>query len=119
MDGVMPKPPAEFSALAMASWIFSDEMISCRCRATRTRPGEAKISPMKRMFMRSAKGAARTAERARNLRAPHSVLREFLEDGMEKEKERKLPAESASVLDPVTQQGGALRASLGFSNDSL
>jgi hypothetical protein len=28
-------------------------MISCRCRATKPRPVDAKISPMKRMFMNS------------------------------------------------------------------
>jgi len=56
MDGVIPNPPAEFSALAMASWIFSDEMISCRYRATRMRPGDAKMSPMNKMFIRLKAG---------------------------------------------------------------
>jgi hypothetical protein len=93
MDGVTPNPPAEFSALAMASWIFSSEMISCRYRATRTRPGDAKISPMNNMFIGLKAGR--------------------------KEKERNVSAEPATVLDPESLQGGAPRASLGFSNDSF
>src|SRR3984893_10287233 len=51
ISGVIPKPPAEFSAFATANCIFSVEMISCRKRATKARPGEAKMSPMKRIFM--------------------------------------------------------------------
>src|ERR1700733_12996475 len=42
----MPKPPAEFSALATVRSIFSEATISFKCRATIERPGEAKMSPI-------------------------------------------------------------------------
>src|SRR5260370_32664042 len=51
MDGVMPKPPAEFSALAIATSIPCDLTMSCRWSATIRRPGAAKISPMNRIFI--------------------------------------------------------------------
>ena len=40
--------------------------------------GDAEYVPALRLFIKSAKGAARTTKRISNLPVPHSVLREFL-----------------------------------------
>ena len=51
----MPKPPAEFSALAMVRSIFSEATISFKYRATIDRPGEAKMSPIKSKLVKELK----------------------------------------------------------------
>src|SRR5262249_44893142 len=51
-DGVIPNPPAEFSALAMLKSIPLLATISWRCSPTILRPGAAKISPIKRILIR-------------------------------------------------------------------
>src|ERR1039458_2245547 len=49
--GVMPKPPSAFSAFATASSMRFVSTMSCKWSATMRRPGEAKISPINKMFM--------------------------------------------------------------------
>src|SRR5688500_1668121 len=55
MCGMMPKPPAEFSPLAITRSMFSRSTMRARCSATTARPGCAKISPIKRRFMKLGK----------------------------------------------------------------
>ena len=47
----MPKPPAAFSPLAMVRWMFSAATIPRRWRATKVRPVDAKMSPIKRRLV--------------------------------------------------------------------
>ncbi len=49
----MPNPPAAFSPLAMVRSMFSSATILRRCFATMSRPGEAKMSPMKSKVVRA------------------------------------------------------------------
>src|SRR5437660_11690444 len=74
MAGVTPKPAAAFSALAMARSMRCDCTISFRWSATILRPGEAKMSPTKRMFMLYDKLAV-SRRRVANLLL-HSELRQ-------------------------------------------
>src|SRR6516164_5327585 len=63
----MPKPPAAFSPLAMVRSIFSAATISRRCRATIDRPGDAKMSPINKRFVKLFQSTPR--ERAVNYRS--------------------------------------------------
>src|SRR6476620_9768031 len=51
MGGVTPKPPAEFSALAITRSMALVATISSRWSVRIRRPGDPKISPTKRIFM--------------------------------------------------------------------
>src|SRR5574340_487909 len=77
MEGVMPKPPAAFSALAMTRSTRRTSRSSGRCWRSMVRPGRPKMSPMKRIrTQRRSCRIRRTSMVSRGLRAK-SLRREF------------------------------------------
>src|SRR5574340_1575856 len=77
MEGVMPKPPAAFSALAMTRSTRRTSRSSGRCWRSMVRPGRPKMSPMKRIrTQRASRRIRQTSMVSRGLRAK-SLRREF------------------------------------------
>src|ERR1017187_10674408 len=73
MSGVMPNPPAEFSALAITRSIWFPSTMRETWRATMPRPGDAKISPINRRFIEGETGPPQTNRRGGRYRTENGA----------------------------------------------